>query len=107
MSRIAILLLSIQLLVAATKDWKMAVFTETHKTGGPADQRAYTFDLGDTVIVCVDPPLRIRIHPVDIAVGSNVPYARVSSSQLIVKDRRGKQQRLNIQQETLKSSGKH
>lgn len=91
-------------LAAPKLDWHKAVLVEIHRTEQGRDW-AYTFDLGDRLVFCADPPVRMRLKPLDIAVGSEVQVAR-SGSNLVVIDRKGKQQKLVIQREVMKPANR-
>jgi hypothetical protein len=93
------LLLAIRLFGAGQK-WEAAVLTEMHKIDGGNDW-SYTLDEGDRVLICVDPKMRVRMKPVDVEVGRPVGFWR-SKNRLTLIDRKGKEQRLEIQQEALK-----
>lgn len=100
---IVLLLVTIGVFAADKKDWKTAVLLERHleKHDAALNAQIYTLDLGTSVVVCRQ-QLVMSNNPIDIAVGSQVPYSRLSSSKLVVKDEKGKEHKLDIEKETVK-----
>jgi hypothetical protein len=90
--------------------WKKALLRETHREVRPETPQSnisvpiqfYTFDVGDRVIICSQHLNPFKPHRVDVGVGADLAYARISDSQLVVQDAKGKQFKLTIEQETLK-----
>ena len=58
----------------------------------------------DRLIVCAHEVGLVTGHRIDIGVGSELHYARVSTSQIIVQDAKGKEHKLTIESETMKTS---
>ena len=109
MRTIAVLLVAAQLVCgAALRDWKTAVLQETHRehmTGELWPTQFYTLDAGDRLIICSQRLIdgMKKAQPIDVPVGATLRYARSSPSQIVVQDRKGKEHKLTIEQETMKS----
>lgn len=88
------------LAAAPHRDWKTAILTETRTPDSAVLLQAFTFDLGDKMLVCSGEYLW-RMKPVQAEVGSQIRYVR-NGSHLIFLDSKGKEQKCSIQREVAK-----
>lgn len=92
---------------AAPVQWKTATLTEMHrreadvKNGKVLEAEFYTLDAGDRVIVCSH---EYAMHPLDVAVGTKLDYTRPLNSRIILRDPKGKEHKLIVEQETMKGT---
>jgi hypothetical protein len=105
-------------LFAAQRDWKTATLVEIDRPepdrhisqtyngriveSADAATQSYTFDLGDRIAVCVDMVPIMLVTAVQVAVGSQIRYARDGTSRLIFLDSKGKERKCIIRHEALK-----
>ena len=116
-----LLLLAASAFAAEPRDWKTATLIETHRSRTYAGDignvytpstkavyrnvQNYTLDLGPSVLTCSEVLVDLlrKAKPLPFPVGSPVRYARLSSGQIVVQDEKGKEHKLMIEQEKLKS----
>lgn len=123
MRTVAVLLIATQLGAAApVRTWLTATLTETHREErvrerkafmlGPANAQpperivrvqSYTLDAVDRIIICSHPLSLTKGERIDIQVGAPVQYSRISNSQIVIQDAKGKEHKLTIEQETMKA----
>lgn len=92
---------------SSPRKWETAVLEETHREtkllpNGLPDPQAfqfYTLDSGDRIVVCSSHVSALTGRRLDLEVGASVKFARSSESTLVLVDRKGKEHKLQIEQE--------